>query len=88
MKKGEYAVPSRKEFLEYVLEQLSNLENITYKQMMGEYIIYYKGKIAAYVCDDRLLIILNTSKIQEKTCAEIIYIQDCWLDFFQILNGV
>lgn len=56
MKKGEYAVPSRKEFLEYVLEQLSNLENINYKQMMGEYIIYYKGKIAAYVCDDRLLI--------------------------------
>lgn len=49
-------MPSRKEFLEYVLEQLSNLENITYKQMMGEYIIYYKGKIAAYVCDDRLLI--------------------------------
>ena len=88
MKKGEYAVPSRKEFLEYVLEQLSNLENITYKQMMGEYIIYYKGKIAAYVCDDRLLRILNTSKIQEKTCAEITYIQDCWLDFFQILNGV
>lgn len=74
-------MPSRKEFLEYVLEQLSNLENITYKQMMGEYIIYYKGKIAAYVCDDRLLIILNTSKIQEKTCAEITYIQDCWLDF-------
>lgn len=49
-------MPSRKEFLEYVLEQLSNLENIAYKQMMGEYIIYYKGKITAYVCDDRLLI--------------------------------
>ena len=56
MKKGEYAVPSRKEFLKYVLEQLSNLENIAYKPMMGEYIIYYKGKITAYVCDDRLLI--------------------------------
>lgn len=49
-------MPSRKEFLGYVLEQLSNLENINYKQMMGEYIIYYKGKITAYVCDDRLLI--------------------------------
>lgn len=49
-------MPSRKEFFGYVLEQLSNLENITYKQMMGEYIIYYKGKITAYVCDDRLLI--------------------------------
>ncbi len=81
-------MPSRKEFLGYVLEQLSNLENIAYKQMMGEYIIYYKGKIIAYVCDDRLLIILNTNKIQEKICAEITYIQDCRLDFFQILNGV
>lgn len=49
-------MPSRKEFLEYVLKQLSTLENINYKQMMGEYIIYYKGKITAYVCDDRLLI--------------------------------
>ena len=33
-------------------------------------------------------IILNTNKIQEKICAEITYIQDCRLDFFQILNGV
>lgn len=49
-------MPSRKEFLEFVLGQLSLLENITYKQMMGEYMIYYNGKIAAYVCDDRLLI--------------------------------
>lgn len=45
-----------KEYLNYVLEQLSNLESITYKQMMGEYIIYYKGKTAAYLCDDRLLV--------------------------------
>ncbi len=33
-------------------------------------------------------LILNTNKIQEKICAEITYIQDCRLDFFQILNGV
>ncbi len=43
-------------YLAYVLEQLSGLEDISYRQMMGEYIIYYKGKIAAYVCDDRLLL--------------------------------
>lgn len=52
---------SRKEFLEFILEQLSLLENITYKQMMGEFIIYYRGKIAAYICDDRLLIKLTPS---------------------------
>ena len=45
-----------KEYLRFVLDRLSDLEEISYKQMMGEYIIYYKGKIAAYVCDDRLLV--------------------------------
>ncbi|MBP1545288.1 MAG: TfoX/Sxy family protein [Oscillospiraceae bacterium] len=44
-----------KSYLEYILDGLSELEDITYKAMMGEYIIYYKGKIAAYLCDDRLL---------------------------------
>lgn len=47
---------SSKEYLNYIVDQLSELEDITYRSMMGEYIIYYKGKIAAYVCDDRLLV--------------------------------
>ena len=47
---------SSKEFLEYILEQLSELEEITYRAMMGEYIIYYKGRIAGGIFDDRLLI--------------------------------
>lgn len=45
-----------KEFLNFILEQLSDLDEITHRQMMGEYIIYYRGKIAAYICDNRLLI--------------------------------
>ena len=45
-----------KEYLRFVLDRLSDLEGISYKQMMGEYIIYYKGKLAAYVCDNRVLI--------------------------------
>ncbi len=44
-----------KEYLKFITEQLSTLDGKTYRQMMGEYIIYYKGKIAAYLCDDRLL---------------------------------
>ena len=47
---------SSKEFLEYILEQLSEVEEITYRAMMGEYIIYYKGRIAGGIYDDRLLI--------------------------------
>ena len=34
------------------------------------------------------VIILNTNKIQEKICAEILYMRDCRLDFSKILNGV
>lgn len=45
-----------KEYFAFVLDQLSGLEEITWRSMMGEYIIYYRGKIAAYVCDDRLLV--------------------------------
>lgn len=45
-----------KEYLEFVLEQLSLLDDITYKAMMGEYIIYYKGKVAGGIYDDRFLV--------------------------------
>lgn len=47
---------SDKEYLNYVLEQLSLLDDITYRLMMGEYIIYYKGKIAGGIYDNRLLV--------------------------------
>lgn len=45
-----------KDYLNFILGQLSGLEDITCRSMMGEYIIYYRGKIAAYVCDNRLLV--------------------------------
>ena len=47
---------TRKEYMDFVLEQLFDLDEITSRSMMGEYIIYYRGKIVAYVCDDRLLV--------------------------------
>lgn len=47
---------SSKEYLNFILEQLSELEEITYKAMMGEYIIYYKGKVVGGIYDDRLLV--------------------------------
>lgn len=46
---------SSKEYLEFVLEQLAELDKITYRAMMGEYIIYYRGKIVGGIYDDRLL---------------------------------
>ena len=47
---------SSKDYLYFVLEQLSGLENITYRSMMGEYTLYYKGKYFGCICDDRFLV--------------------------------
>lgn len=47
---------SSKEYLDFVLEQLSVLDDITYRAMMGEYIIYYRGKIIGGIYDDRFLV--------------------------------
>lgn len=47
---------TKKEYIEFILDQLSELDGISYRQMMGEYIIYHNGKIAAYLCDNRLLV--------------------------------
>lgn len=47
---------SSKEYLDFILEQLSSLEGITYRGMMGEYILYYGGKVVGGIYDDRLLV--------------------------------
>ena len=47
---------SSKEYLDFILEQLSGLENVTWKAMMGEYILYYRGKIVGGIYDDRFLV--------------------------------
>ena len=47
---------SSKDYLEYILEQLSGLDDISYRAMMGEYIIYYRGKIIGGIYDDRFLV--------------------------------
>ena len=47
---------SSKEYLEFILEQLSDLEDISYRAMMGEYIIYYRGKIVGGIYDERFLV--------------------------------
>lgn len=47
---------SSKEYLEFILEQLAELDGITYRMMMGEYIIYYQGKIVGGIYDNRFLV--------------------------------
>ena len=52
---------SSKEYLDFILEQLSELDDVTYHAMMGEYIIYYRGKIVGGIYDDRFLVKLTKS---------------------------
>jgi len=47
---------SSKGYLDYILEQLSSLGDVTYRAMMGEYIIYYRGKVIGGIYDDRFLV--------------------------------
>jgi TfoX/Sxy family transcriptional regulator of competence genes len=47
---------SSKDYLDFILEQLSELEDISYRTMMGEYIIYYRGKVVGGIYDDRFLV--------------------------------
>lgn len=55
---------SSKEYLNFVLEQLSDLEEISYRAMMGEFILYYRGKIIGGIYDDRLLVKSTKSAIE------------------------
>lgn len=47
---------STKDYLEYVLEQLGELSDVSYRAMMGEYILYYQGKVVGGIYDNRFLV--------------------------------
>ena len=47
---------SSKEYLEYILEQLAMPEDVSYRAMMGEYVLYYRGKVIGGIYDDRFLV--------------------------------
>lgn len=49
-------MPSGKGYLDYILDQLSGLEDVSCRAMMGEYIIYYRGKVIGGIYDDRFLV--------------------------------
>ncbi len=47
---------SNKEYLNFILEQLSDVEGVSYRAMMGEYILYCRGKVIGGIYDDRFLV--------------------------------
>ena len=60
---------SSKEYLHFILEQLSALNDISYCSMMGEYILYYHGKIVGGIYDDRLLVKKTKSALERMPAA-------------------
>ena len=64
---------SSKEYKNYVLEQLSLLDDITCRQMMGEYLLYYRGILFGGIYDDRFLIKETNSNKKYKLSEEIPY---------------
>ena len=62
---------SSKDYLSFILEQLSGLEDISYRAMMGEYILYYQGKVIGGIYDDRFLI--KPTKSAEKMMPDASY---------------
>lgn len=66
---------SSKDYLTFVLEQLSELEDITYRAMMGEYILYYRGKVIGGIYDDRFLVkpVKSALKLMPNASLELPY---------------
>ena len=66
---------SSKEYLDFVLDQLSELDDITYRAMMGEYIIYYRGKVVGDIYDDRFLVknIKTSADLMPEATLELPY---------------
>ena len=66
---------SSKGYLDFILEQLSELDDIAYKTMMGEYIIYYRGKVVGGIYDNRFLVkpVKSALKMMPEAYLELPY---------------
>ncbi len=60
---------SSKEYLNFILDQLSGLDGVSHRAMMGEYIIYYRGRIVGGIYDNRLLVKPVNAAVALMPCA-------------------
>lgn len=54
--KGESDMASSKEYLRFILDRLSEVEGVSHRAMMGEYLLYLHGKVVGGIYDNRLLV--------------------------------
>ena len=68
-------MPSSKSYLDFISDQLSGMEGISWRAMMGEYILYYRGKIIGGIYDDRLLVkpTKSASALMPEAAGELPY---------------
>ena len=66
---------SDRQYLEFIMDQLSPLGDVSYRAMMGEYILYYRGKIVGGIYDDRFLVKPTASarKLMPEAAEELPY---------------
>ena len=66
---------SNKAYLDFILDQLSELDDVSYRAMMGEYILYYRGKVVGGIYDDRFLVkpTKSAAAMMPSTLREIPY---------------
>ena len=66
---------SSKEYLDFIMDQLSSLDGVSYRAMMGEYVIYYGGRVIGGVYDDRFLVkqTATSKRMMEDAPLEIPY---------------
>ena len=62
---------SSKEYLDFILEQLSELDDVSHRAMMEEYIVYYRGKVVGGIYDDRFLVKPTKSAVAMMPNAEM-----------------
>ena len=61
---------SSKIYLDFIMEQLSDLKDVSYRAMMGEYILYYRGKVIGGIYDDRFLVKMTKASMEMMPDAE------------------
>ena len=66
---------SSKEYLQFVLDQLSGVDGVTHRAMMGEFILYYRGKVFGGIYDDRFLVkdLPSAAKLMPQASRELPY---------------
>lgn len=62
---------SKKEYLDFILDQLSETEDISYRKMMGEYMLYFRGRLFGGIYDDRFLVKVTPSSSAMMPDAEL-----------------